>query len=377
MHITLLGAGSLALGLLYPWLSRQHGRLSVVTREGDYARALAENRSYRLRIGDHEEVQPCVEVLSYDPGEFDDPRTEACLRLLRVSDVLAVCVGAPHLRDVARLVARSLSGREERPLHLLAFENSPNASKTLREWALRWAESERLDHVPGQVVAHAAIPDRACKRRLDTGEYWVETESFGEIFLQDSAGSLFPPLAASPGLPSVRVLGSGAVELAEMRKFWLVNGTHTALGVLCAEANLQRLSHGLDDENVSMILHELHAEWVRILAAVAHQKGLSEDFSLDALQHHASRLFPRLREMPDFSLRDVLKEFDLLEDPIGQFAAMARLLQKLDDRLGHPVREAFSGNAGQAPFSSLVLAKGVHVTRDHSERHLSPREATL
>jgi hypothetical protein len=308
------------------------------------------------------------DFLTYDPAELDAGPAASCITRLEESDVAAVSVRAENLDNAGRLIARSCLRSGAPPLHLLAFENVPQAGARL----LKSIETEVLRLTDGvsrrEIIAHAAIPDRACmSRKLEDDVVCVEAERFGEIVLEDSARFLFPEiLNPQPPVPYVRHVESDSIPLAERRKFWLVNGTHVALGVLCYDFNWTRLNDGLSNEDVSAILHSLHEEWVQILHTAAREDGRDvEVFTATELAAHAERMFNRIRDLPDFSVRDVLKEL-IVSNPTH----MPRLMQKLDDRLAEPVRKANDFGAISVPASGWMLAKGVGTIRTHADTYI-------
>jgi len=379
MRITLIGSGSLALGLLYPWISKISGHdICIVTRppsDSSFSRALHESRKYRLEIPSEDPGSQSLdcEMIAYDPDDLDGELARTCIERLGSTDVAMVCVGVNALPRVAALIARSCLEGRKRPLHLLAFENAPNASRGLLELVEREIQSlgnENSRSLP--LVPHVAIPDRACSRNEEEGLVIIEAERFGEILLESSARELFAEIEdPSSPVPYVRHVDSHALTLAEKRKFWLVNGTHTALGVLCAISRRQLLADGLADEDVADLLRRLHEEWVRVLHHAADaQDQNSGIFSREELASHAERLFDRLEDLPEFSVKDVLKELALPEALEDAPPVLARLLQKLDDRLAQQTREAFVYDGGPVPFSGWMLATGVHVAREHSDTYL-------
>lgn len=374
MNISLVGSGSLALGLLYPWLSTLSDcRLSVISRNGENSRALKALGQYQLRIGGQPHTASFAnEFLTYDPENLDAPEAQTCIERLMESDVVAVSVGVGNLSKVTSLLARACTSPGCPPLHLLAFENAPEASRKLvLEVQKALAETSGTE-AARPLVPHIAIPDRACTRRLDTDSLIIEAERFGEILLEESARPLFAevPVPSAP-IPIVRHVSSGAVSLGEIRKFWLVNGTHTALGVLCADYNLQLLAHGLAEPEIAGQLHDLHAEWVRVLHEVALEKGQAVGvFTSGELAAHAKRMFERLRDLPEFSVLDVLRELSDLEKADGRAKALHRLFQKLDDRLAGAVRAADDVGGIAVPVSGRVLATGVGTVRQYADTSL-------
>ena len=224
-----------------------------------------------------------------------------------------------------------------------------------------------------EIVAHDVITDRACKRQLLGDEVRVQVERVAEIVLARTASELFSAeeVPAFP-LPQIRFLDAEAMALGEQRKFWLVNGTHTALGLLCAAYNLPLLADGLADPRVRQLISFLHQEWVYVLHAEAAAKGLAAGILAEqALLEHAERMFERLMDVPDWSVRDVLRELTDMTDRDRVASALQRLLQKLDDRLAQAVRSAAEGGtAVQAPASGFILATGVATVRRHADTYL-------
>lgn len=107
--------------------------------------------------------------------------------------------------------------------------------------------------------------------------------------------------------------------------------------------------------------------WVQILHTAAHEQGRDiEVFTASELGAYAERMFERLRDLPDFSVRDVLKELTELADP----RKMQRLIQKLDDRLAEPVRTASDVGVTSVPASGWILAKGVGTVRKHADTYI-------
>lgn len=375
MNVSLVGSGSLSLGLLYPWLSTLSGcHLSVISREGKKSEVLKASRQYVLLQtgGQPSTIRFSSQFLTYDPENLDTPEAEVCVELLKESDVVAVSVGVGRLKEVSALLARACTTSDCPPLHLLAFENTPSASRIL----VREVE-KALEQISGvgaarQLVAHTAIPDRACGRNLDQDAIVIQTERFGEILLEDSVPALFAeaPASASP-MPIVRHVSSDAVPLGEIRKFWLVNGTHTALGVLCADQDLHLLTHGLDEPGIAAQLQDLHAEWVQVLHELALDRGQAAGvFTSEELTAHAARMFERLRDLPEFSVLDVLRELSDLEKAHLRAQALHRLFQKLDDRLAGAVRAAGDLGGISVPVSGRVLATGICAVRQYADTSL-------
>lgn len=374
MNVSLVGSGSLALGLLYPWLSTLSDcRLSVISRDGANSRALKALGQYQLRVGGKPSTASFSnEFLTYDPEDLEAPEAQACVQRLKESDVAAVSIGVSQLAKVSYLLARACTEADCPPLHLLAFENTPGASRLLVH-AIEKALEQFSGSGPARpLVAHTAIPDRACGRRLDRGSLVIETERFGEILLEESAQNLFAEVPASDSpVPIVRHVSSDAVPLAEIRKFWLVNGTHTALGVLCAEHDLHLLNHGLAEARIAVQLQHLHAEWVQVLHELALERGQAVGvFTSEELTAHAERMFERLRDLPEFSVLDVLRELSDLETADSRAKALHRLFQKLDDRLAGAVRAADEVGGVAVPVSGRVLATGVGTVRQYADTSL-------
>lgn len=334
-------------------------------------------QEYRLGIGTGTDATMesfPYEFLDYDPGHWGEEPARQCISCLEESDVVVVSVGVGQLATVARLIARSCLRPDTPQLHLLAFENSPNASRQL----LASVEEELrritgLAECPRKLTAHAAIPDRACTRRWEGGSLVVQVESFGEILLEQSAQNLFAEIPEpAPPVPYVRYIPSEAVSLGEMRKFWLVNGTHTVLGILCAVSSQPLLNEALTDDRISTFLRTLQGEWVRVLQTMAQGRGQNVGlFSHDELAAHAERMFDRLKDLPDFSVRDVLKELTELGRSDRVSAALHRLLQKLDDRLAQPILAAAEAGGGPVPVSGLILARGIDTVRRYADTFLS------
>jgi hypothetical protein len=375
MKVSLVGSGSLALGLLYPWLSTLSDcRLSVISRDGENSRALKAFGQYQLRIGGQSNTASFSnEFLTYDPDNLDAPEAQACVERLMESDVVAVSVGVSNLSKVTSLLARACMGPDCPPLHLLAFENAPEASRKLVLEVRKALAESSGSQVVRLLVPHIAIPDRACTRRLDTDSLVIEAERFGEILLEESARPLFAEvLAPSAPNPIVRHVSSDAVSLGEIRKFWLVNGTHTALGVLCAEFNLHLLAHGLADAGIVGQLQDLHEEWVHVLHEVALESGQAVGlFTSGELAAHAKLMFERLRDLPDWSVLDVLRELsDLGKTDHTRAKSLHRLFQKLDDRLALAVRAADDIGGIAVPVSGRVLATGVGTVRRYADTSL-------
>lgn len=384
MRVCVLGGGSLSLGLLCPWLTKlSHVELSLITRAGLFADTLVGQRGYRLD-GSPERFELDTVfpdgVHLYDPTDLTDERAAGCLAHLRDVDVAVVSVGVRNLPAAAALIARAcMAAEDRRPLHLVAFENSPDASQRLHQQV----ESHRLSTVDSAVdgdglrpiVAHRAIADRACSRALDDSEVLIRVERFSEIVLESTADKLFrvSPEHAPPQ-PQVRFVDPELVHLAEMRKFWLVNGTHTALGLLCYAADRQLLLDAVEEPAIRDFVQELHREWVRVLHQWAKTTGWSGEaddlFSERSLTAHASAILDRLRDLPEFSVLNVLSELAELGGG-GPLAgrAMLRLIEKLDDRLGHQVRAAQEAARIAVPASAWMLASGLNTVRRHAEAY--------
>ncbi len=376
MNISLVGSGSLALGLLYPWLQQQAngGRLSMLTRGvSPENRLLREEGRYWLRTPLRDvTVDLSEDLLLFNPDNLETRAARRCVDCLEGSDVVAVSVGVGQFRRVGQLIARACLQQGLPPLHLLAFENASGASVGLRDAVETEVEKLGTGTSMRELVAHASIPDRACKRRLDDQGLGVEVESFGEIVIEESARELFPENLDPPApLPWVRHVPTEEVPLGERRKFWLVNGTHTALGVLCAESNRPRLCDGLADERIQAILALLHGEWVRTLQELSLASGAPADiFATEELEAHAARMFNRLRELPDWTVRDVLRELAEMEDLTRASPALHRLFQKLDDRLAEAVRIANDAGGVPVPASGWMLATGVATARQYADTYL-------
>jgi hypothetical protein len=381
MHVCVLGAGSLSLGLICPWLAEiPHVELSLITRGGPSIDALVNHGGYRLgRAGERYELDAVFPqgVLSYDPDDLDDESGAACLAHLRDVDVAIISVGVPNLRRVSRLIARACEDADDRPpLHLLAFENSPDASMELRDEVARRTRESAATEGSRQIVAHRAIPDRACSRSIVDDQVVIHVERFSEIVLESTAGEVFR--AASRPVengPRVHLVKPALVPLAEMRKFWLVNGTHTALGLLCYANNRHLLVEALREPEIRQIMETLHGEWIRVLYRTAQEIETfgreNELFSEESLAAHAAKLFGRLEDLPNFSVLHVLKELGELETASTRFEPMLRLVEKLDDRLGHQVRLAQESGGIPVPTSASVLASGLHSVRDHASHYWS------
>jgi hypothetical protein len=349
--------------------------LSVITREGGEENlALQAARQYDLEIGSERMTESFPhEFLFYDPDRLDAEPAGICIQCLEESEVAAVSVGAGQLPRVGRLIATACLQPDCPPLHLFAFENTPGASQQLFATIKREVAQRGGGGNGRQIIPHAAIPDRACTRKLDGEKVVVSIERFGEIVLEESARPIFGEMMGSPSppLPYLRYIPSEAVLLGEMRKFWLVNGTHTALGVLCAKFNRPLLLDGLSDERISLILRELHGEWVQILHSIARGRGQDADVFTDReLSVHAARMFDRLHDVPNFSVREVLRELTMLGDPDQSGGALKRLLQKVDDRLAMAVREAGDQDSIPVPASGWITATGVGTVRWYADRYM-------
>src|SRR5262245_41754007 len=108
-----------------------------------------------------------------------------------MTDVVAVSVGSQNLREVGALISRACLRAESPPLHLLAFENVPDASRALVARIESQLATVAREPKLRQLIPHGAIPDRACTRKTDGSSIFVSVERFGEILLEDSARSLF------------------------------------------------------------------------------------------------------------------------------------------------------------------------------------------
>ena len=128
MKICLIGSGSLALGLVYPWLSRiDTCEISLVTRKGKaggWSNLLARAETYTLELrGETFRQELQRPPLIYDPGDLEAEPARRCMECLAASDVAIVSVGVGNTEAVARLIARSCILNATGPLHLFDVDN--------------------------------------------------------------------------------------------------------------------------------------------------------------------------------------------------------------------------------------------------------------
>ena len=413
MKIALIGSGSLALGLIYPWLRElPNADVALITRafagkEGavDY-RPMLRDQGYKLRTGEQShDVTLEHELLEYDASDLAGCGSGPCVARLVASDVVIVSVGVGNLGTVGSLLASACRSQEGWSPEVVALENLHGASSHLVRLVRDRLGAE--EELAAGLTPHAAIPDRSCARKVELDSLEVVVESFGEIVVERTLGHLLPQVAEAE-VPQPRVLhvSSGAVQLAEMRKLWLVNGTHTALGFLCDRFGKHVLRHGLETEGVTELLSELHLEWVGTLSRVAAQREETDEmFKPIELTRFAGAMFERLAETPDMTVHEVLRELaDLgaegpsspssvealaeviaaeerlsvadLVSTLGRalvppaLPSMVRLLHKLDDRLAHQLREASCFADQEMPASGLMLSFGTGTTRRYFDRYL-------
>lgn len=103
MKICIIGSGSIALGLLCPWLSRlSDTEISVITRaardaaeRNDYRATLRARREYRLDTAGENRTEPFPhELLEYTPEDLESPASQQCVTHLASCDVGRV--GIPY-----------------------------------------------------------------------------------------------------------------------------------------------------------------------------------------------------------------------------------------------------------------------------------------
>ena len=180
MRVAIIGSGSLAFGLIYPWLqSLENCEVTVITRASsdgatsdDYRQSLREQREYSIQTAGVNRLQAFDgELLQYSVDDLDHLTSRQAVARLEETDILIVSVGATRLHNVAGLVERACRRDSAPPLHILAFENLPQASAGL-------AGSVRQASTDGKLLreihAYTVIPDRACTRGFSEGALVIE-----------------------------------------------------------------------------------------------------------------------------------------------------------------------------------------------------------
>src|ERR1700694_6005464 len=110
LKISLLGCGSLSLGLIAPWLSRLAGcSLCVMTRFGTKeVGELKTAQCYHYGTSANLAMEKFShDILTYNPLDLDARAGRACVAELEKSAIAAVSVRVNNLKVAARLIARS------------------------------------------------------------------------------------------------------------------------------------------------------------------------------------------------------------------------------------------------------------------------------
>ncbi len=387
LSVCIIGAGRIGLGLLYPWMVSAGNKAVLINRRAHsgsarpYRTALKTDAAYLLKGPCGEWPYGEVELQEYDPDDLGGADSRDAVAAISAANVVLVSVGVANLGQVAYLIAEGCrDAPAETPLHVLAFENRPEASAELERLV-----SDVLRSTPGAaarpVVSHATVTDRACSMEDVSGPATVKIERYGEVVVADTAASLFDPCEdLADAAPIVTVAPPKSVEFFEYRKFWLVNGTHVVLGILAEkkEGAGFRLVDVLEDPNAALFLRGLHQEWTRVLAAHARAAGCTHPaLSEEALNAFSDRIFERLGDQADWTVMNVLREFvsiiqDPLEEPLAHLSKLARLLKKFDDRLARQVQ--YGRQAGiPTPLTAFALAESIQAVSKYVDRYIAPQ----
>lgn len=368
VSVCIIGAGSIGLSLLFPWMRAEGHDPVLIARASRRAvtsarlERIRRERKFIVRMPDGDRSFDGVTLIEYDAANLEGVGSEAAIDALSTADVVLVSVGVGNLGDVAQLVATALRRRGgTKPLHVLAFENRHRASLELAR------QIDRL--VAGAaglrpVMPHVTVTDRACQSTGAGGTADVEAESYGEVVIADSARAVIGAgtRPASTG-PVVTHVSDQEMELFEDRKYWFVNGTHVVLGLRAYDRGAAgfRLVDALDADGNAALLRSLHEEWIAVLAARAARCNATHPALTHAsIRGYADRMFDRLRELPTWTVLNVLRE---LQEHRGSpredvLARVARLLEKLDGRLASQI---LSGGLTcvPTPRTGLALAGAV------------------
>lgn len=239
----IVGAGSIGRGFLGQ-LAFQAGWTPVfIDASASLVERLNREGAYRIRLVD-DAGEDEIRVDRFEAHVAGSPES---LLALSQADFAATAVGAGHLPNVARLLARALEMRweasPERPLDILLAENLHHAAQHMRQWVAEGIAAnhrDRLDRLAGFVEASIG---RMVPWQKPDDPLRIDVEPFAELPVDAEAFKGAPP--DWPGLQP-----RADFEAYVARKLYMHNGGHAVAAYLAAERGLATIPDAMNDPEV-------------------------------------------------------------------------------------------------------------------------------
>jgi hypothetical protein len=294
----------LGLGLVLPQLRKFGGTCVLAARENAKKRrflgALEHDLSYELvttNTGRSERVDFRQFVYLGAPELTEliaDPETS----------ILTTSVGPSSFPDVSSHIAAGLRLRlrkgEDSPLYVIACENPPGDSQSLREHIAQRLDPDEIRELDGRILFPNAIVDRLCKFPIegDTPHPSVQVEEKAEWVLHFPAHQPLVPFDAA-GIAVVE--DCDRFEVLKRRKAVIINGTHLVIAVYAYMTNQEALGDVLHDASLQRKVSAIQAGLIGALLRPDprnHRRPMCPEADLDQLVQYAREFCERVHRGP-------------------------------------------------------------------------------
>jgi mannitol-1-phosphate/altronate dehydrogenase len=288
---------------------------------------LANPNSKKRNVYDILRAKRGYQIEEFDTGErrsisdinlifLDEPEATSSIADPEVV-LLTTAVTPPSLSAVAPIIAKGLSVRVESeiktPLFVIACENLPQNSQQLEIEVNKYLSQEIRQRCKENTTFLNTVVDRVClEPKVIEDRVVVPVESWTEWIVEIPKGVSQPNFL---GTPITVAKGTNEFNFFEMRKTWLINGTHLVTSIYGYVNTIVELKEVfknpsllnkimLIQEGFTMALNYLAKNTLRL-----NEKDLPE-IAVPNLRRYATKMLDRIERSPDTVdriLRDLLQ----------------------------------------------------------------------
>jgi mannitol-1-phosphate/altronate dehydrogenase len=331
-----IGAGLFGLGMVLD-ICQKAGLSSIVLNRNStkpHHERLRNAKGYRIV---YDAIPEKHKDINLPFRYYQDHTDDEAIQLVASPEVnlLTTSVKPDGLRNVAPLIARGIERRRQTDsgiLCIFACENLTLNSEKLRDCvAVHLADETRRGFFERAVVFCNTIVDRVCARiDLSCDPMEVHAEEYFE-WLIESPTFLTPAIERLSRLDRVKLVRSRAeFEVYEKRKYWCLNAVQlvgAAYTYRMLDRSVALLSKGLEDADILEKVIALQNEMGFALRLFAHNRGVLESFSEEAIQAYNTQVLQRLRANKFDRVARLLKQKEIaaIKEEVAKLNALPTL----------------------------------------------------
>lgn len=126
-NIVVIGAGLSGRGYLNRLLYLSQKKVTFMDKDATLIQQLQEKKQYKITFEKERETLCIDNFTAYTLAD------SACLKILTNADVIFICVGATHVKELLELLRESMIQRGNREVDIIVAENGVQTSKPLQD----------------------------------------------------------------------------------------------------------------------------------------------------------------------------------------------------------------------------------------------------